>query len=74
MLINSNFTLVDLTQIWWETQHHGITRCECRKCRLTPNAILHTTNSLSQDYTNLDDHILQTSIDTPRFKPLYIYS
>ena len=32
-----------------------------------------TTNSLSQDYTNLvqymyvDDHILQISIDTPRF-------
>ena len=25
--------------------------------------------SLSQDYTNLDDHILQTCIDTPRFKP-----
>ena len=28
-----------------------------------------TTNGLSQDYTNLDDHISQTSIDTPRFKP-----
>ena len=25
-------------------------------------------NSLSQDYTNLGDHISQTSIDTPRFK------
>ena len=28
-----------------------------------------TCNSLSQDYTNLDDHISQTSTDTPRFKP-----
>ena len=28
-----------------------------------------TCNSLSQDCTNLDDHISQTSIDTPRFKP-----
>ena len=28
-----------------------------------------TCNSLSQDYTNLDDHISQTSIGTPRFKP-----
>ena len=27
-----------------------------------------TTNSLSQDYANLDDHISQTSIDTSRFK------
>ena len=27
-----------------------------------------TTNSLSEDYTNLDDHISQTSIDTRRFK------
>ena len=26
-------------------------------------------NSLSQDYTNLDDHISPTSIDNPRFKP-----
>ena len=36
-----------------------------------------TTNSLSEDYTNIDDHISQTSIDTPRFKPftlLHIYS
>ena len=33
---------------------------------------LTTTNrlpSLSQDHTNLDDHISQTSINTPRFKP-----
>ena len=28
-----------------------------------------STNSLSQDYTNLDDHFSQTTIDTPRFKP-----
>ena len=28
-----------------------------------------TCNSLSQEYTNLDDHISQTSIDTPRFNP-----
>ena len=26
-------------------------------------------DSLSQDYTNLDDHFSQTTIDTPRFKP-----
>ena len=32
-----------------------------------------TTNSLSQDYTNLDDHISQTSIDTPTFKPFTLY-
>ena len=31
------------------------------------------TNSLSQDHTNLDDHISQTSIDTPRFKPFILY-
>ena len=30
---------------------------------------VNTTNSLSQDYTSLDDHTSQTSIDTPRFKP-----
>ena len=24
------------------------------------------------DYTNLDDHIAQTSVDTPRFKPFTI--
>ena len=31
-----------------------------------------TNSRLSQDYTNLDDHISQTSIDTPiaTFKPL----
>ena len=29
-----------------------------------------TTNSLSQDCTNLDDHNSQISIDTPRFKQL----
>ena len=28
-----------------------------------------TTNSLSQTYTNLVDHISETSINTPRFKP-----
>ena len=27
------------------------------------------TNSSSQDYNNLDDQLLQTSNDTPRFKP-----
>ena len=32
------------------------------------------TNSLSEDYTNLDDHILQTTIDTPRFKPFTFFS
>ena len=31
-----------------------------------------TINSLSQDYTNLNDHISQTSIDTPRFKPFIL--
>ena len=31
------------------------------------------TNSLSRDYTNLDDRISQTSIDTPRFKPFTLF-
>ena len=28
-----------------------------------------STNSLSQDYTNLDDQLPQTCHDSPRFKP-----
>ena len=28
-----------------------------------------STNSLSQDYTNLDDQLPQTCYDSPRFKP-----
>ena len=36
-------------------------------------ASVSATNSLSQDYPNLDDHISQTSIDTPRFKPFTLY-
>ena len=32
-----------------------------------------TCNSLSQDHTNLDDYISQTSIDTPRFKPFTLF-
>ena len=32
-----------------------------------------STNSLSRDYTNLDDRISQTSIDTPRFKPFTLF-
>ena len=31
-----------------------------------------TNNSLSQAYTNLDDHISQTSIDIPRFTTIYL--
>ena len=32
------------------------------------------TNSRSwADYTNLDDRISQTSIDTPRFKPFTLF-
>ena len=34
-----------------------------------------TTNSLYQlDYTNLDDHISQTSIDTPKVQAIYFMS
>ena len=31
-----------------------------------------STNSLSQDYTNLDDQLPQTCHDSPRFKPFTV--
>lgn len=51
---------------------------DCMTLRMTAAEAVETsvttTNSLSQTYTNLDDHISETSINTPRFKPFTFFS
>ena len=61
-------------EITKETNSAKFIRVFCVNYRMTAvETSVTTTNSLSQVYTNLDGHISQTSIDTPRFKPLLYY-